>query len=263
MRVETIITNIGPGLISFNTDRRTSYKLRAGESVHIDKDIWSVLNNTDKNRLERAVLKGTLKVDTIVNAGKLGNCTIVSSTADLPAKSTKHVKQQIVQTAEETPVIEKLGGLGSNTKIVQAAPNVVEGYGLRVDMEDDLNSKIFEHKNEAGFTPTTEGTTNVMPKTANLDKSNTTGLWNNKTPITEEAKAEEPKQEKADITTFNPDDFSEADLEKSQKILELYNKKDYDELLKELKNMFPNKKFTKAQLKKYEDFSELLVYLQS
>ena len=252
MRVETTITNIGPGLISFNTDRRTSYKLRAGESVHIDKDIWSVLNNTDKNRLERAVLKGTLKVDTIVNAGKLGNCTIVSSTADLPAKSTKHVKQQIVSTAKETPVIEKLGGLGSNTKIVQAASNVVEGYGLRVDMEDDLNSKIFEHKNEAGFTPTTAGTTNVMTKTANLDKSNTTGLWNNKTPIAEEVKAEEPKQEKA----YEVDDVAS----RLDELAELYDKGDTDALIRELKVLYPNKKITKAQLKKYNTFNELMEY---
>ena len=250
MRVETTITNIGPGLISFNTDRRTSYKLRAGESVHIDKDIWSVLSNTDKNRLERAVLKGTLKVDTIVNAGKLGNCTIVSSTAALPAKSTKHVKQQIVQIVEETPVIEKLGGLGSNTKIVQAAPNVVEGYGLRIDMEDDINSKIFEHKNEAGFTPTTAGTTNVMTKTANLEKSNTTGLWNNKTPITEEVKAEEPAKPP----------FADVDIDK---LAELYDKEDTDALFKEAKAMFPDKKLTKAQLKKYKTFNELLEYLKS
>lgn len=256
MRVETTITNIGPGLISFNTDRRTSYKLRAGESVHIDKDIWSVLNNTDKNRLERAVLKGTLKVDTIINADMLGNrCTIVSSTAALPAKSTKHVKQQIVQTVEETSVIEKLGGLGSNTKIVQAAPNVVEGYGLRVDMEDDLNSKIFEHKNEAGFTPTTAGTTNVMTKTANLDKSNTTGLWNNKTPITEEVKAEEPKQEKA----YEVDDVDS----RLDELAELYDKGDTDALIRELKVLYPNKRITKAQLKKYSTFNELIDYMES
>ena len=254
MRVETTITNIGPGLISFNTDRRTSYKLRAGESVHIDKDIWSVLNSTDKNRLERAVLKGTLKVDTIVNAGKLGNCTIVSSTADLPAKSTKHVKQQIVQTAEETPVIEKLGGLGSNTKIVQASPNVVEGYGLRIDMEDDINSKIFEHKNEAGFTPTTSGTTNIMPKTANLDKSNTTGLWNNKTPITEEVKAEEPKQERV----YEVDDVAS----RLDELAELYDKGDTDALIKGLRTLYP-KKITKAQLKKYSTFNELIDYMRA
>lgn len=167
--VSTYIKNNKRGIFSIQGRERHPYKLRQGDSMVLDYDLWSTANGATRRELIDATATGTLTIATrVLLAGGAvldipfgGNIleAVERQQSNIPAASPEVVPQTVAAAAATKAQSDGF------TVVAAGSKQQLESMGLRLTKEQPV-----QHIHKSGFTAVSDGkilSSNITPPVEN------------------------------------------------------------------------------------------------
>lgn len=250
--IQTVITNKSRGVRSLIISRSKTYSLRAGETVVLDYDIWSYLTPTVKRKLEHDVQMGRLEITTRlftdnanISVDPDGTYRIANGGLEV-ANPKEQVKENKLPTAKADKATAS-GKLFDNSGTVmadQSSSVMQKALGAKRVETGNTDQTEQPAQDKTGFTKTDMSSSGLMHTTNNLEPAHSSSVF--KATSTDTTKAEEEAKTE-----------TEKELSRPEYIDELYAAKDYTAIAGALTEWYPGTTFTKASIKKCNNYAEL------
>ena len=250
--IQTVITNKSRGVRSLIISRSKTYSLRAGETGVLDYDIWSYLTPTVKRKLELDVQMGRLEITTRLFTDNANISVDLDGTYKIANGGLETAKPK-EQVKENKLPAAKADKATTNGKLFDNSGTVMADKSSSV-MQKAIGAKRVEAGNtdqteqpvqdKTGFTKTDMSSSGLMHTMNNLEPAHSSSVF--KATSTDTTKAEEEAKTE-----------TEKELSRPEYIDELYAAKDYTAIAGALTEWYPGTTFTKASIKKCNNYAEL------
>lgn len=284
--VKTVIKNNGRGNQHLVFAKGKDCKIRSGETVVLDYDVWSFVTKSIRNRLEYDMKRGILDITTKVLTGNTsvtmdGNGS-VSMKEGIDEEFKETVKEKLPPVDSKSPLKEVKNETLESTVATKSKETMEKSMGATatiVGVEEDKTEVIGDeginaHTNNImgaskKETAKVENVYTAAPVTETKETSETTVEEVKTVEAKEEAKTETSEKDKEEPATEDKDKEETAseeqketstvveDAELANYIDNLYAVKDYKTILTQLEQRFPEIEFAKATIRKCVSFEDL------
>ena len=293
--IKTEVINVSRQPYSLVVNGKRVAKLRAGESITLPYDIWSVSTALGKKALETDLRKKIVKLNTFVNTEN----SVISISCDSNCKSTtqinapeqkeanvevkvnKEEKQSIIQK-EPRPVNTKNAELVSteaHVRVASKSASVMQAVmGANTVNLEEPETRV--QQNPTGFTPVEQVKssslfTRTTKNNIEVESNNVMGFEDSVLNDTAEEASQEAEQDASvednldifkdmltedtaqELTEEEGTEETSESISVVEEVNTLLTEGDIDGLIKMLRDTYPNISFTKAALKKCTNWEDI------